>query len=246
VRALLEMVLSDPTATVATFRATCEQVLEESGQQEQLIEALLTLAQGQRGIDRAESFDLAAVVSEVVSSREGMAAAQAVDMRSSLTPATIAGDARLVTRLVSNLVDNAIRHNVAQGRVDVTVRAGGRATLSVANTGPAVPEAEVARLLQPFQRLSPGRTTHHDGLGLGLSIVAAVAGAHDAQLTVRARPGGGLEVEVDFPARATPPPVDAEAVPLSVQGGNPSASAEASTRPLAASTAGQESVSRAE
>jgi signal transduction histidine kinase len=205
VRALLEMVLSDPTATVATFRATCEQVLEESGQQEQLIEALLTLAQGQRGIDRAESFDLAAVVSEVVSSREGMAAAQAVDMRSSLTPATIAGDARLVARLVSNLVDNAIRHNVAQGRVDVAVRASGLATLSVANTGPVVPEAEVARLMQPFQRLSPDRTTHHDGLGLGFSIVAAVGGAHDAQLAVR--------------ARATPPSVDAEAEPRSVQGG---------------------------
>jgi signal transduction histidine kinase len=219
VRALLEMVLSDPTATVATFRATCEQVLEESGQQEQLIEALLTLAQGQRGIDRAESFDLAALVSDVVSSREGMAAGQAVEMRSSLAPATIAGDARLVARLVSNLVDNAIRHNVAQGRVDVAVRAGGLATLSVANTGPVVPEAEVARLMQPFQRLSPDRTTHHDGLGLGFSIVAAVAGAHDAQLAVRARPDGGLEVEVDFPARATPPSVDAEAEPRSVQGG---------------------------
>jgi len=219
VRALLEMVLSDPTATVATFRATCEQVLEESEQQEQLIEALLTLAQGQRGIDGAEMFDLGTVVGEVVSSREGMAATQAVEIRHTSAPAAISGDARLVARLVANLVDNAIHHNVADGRVEVAVRAGGRATLSVVNTGPVVPEAEVTRLLQPFQRLAPDRTGHRDGLGLGLSIVAAIADAHDAQLTVRARPEGGLEVEVDFPARATPLPAEPQPVALSEQGG---------------------------
>jgi signal transduction histidine kinase len=219
VRALLEMVLSDPTATVATFRATCEQVLEESEQQEQLIEALLTLAQGQRGVARAETFDLGAVAGAVVDSREGMAAAHGLEMRSSLAPATISGDARLVARLVSNLVDNAIRHNVAAGRLDVTVRSGGRATLTVANTGPVVPDEEIERLVQPFQRLSPDRTTHRDGLGLGLSIVAAIADAHDAQLALRARPGGGLEIEVDFPAWATPSPMGAAPVPLSVEGG---------------------------
>ncbi len=219
VRALLEMVLSDPTATVATFRATCEQVLEESEQEEQLIEALLTLAQGQRGIDRAETFDLASIVAEVVGAREGAAAARELEIDRALTPATISGDARLVERLVANLVDNAIRHNVAGGRVEVTVRSSGRATLTVANTGPVVPPEEVDRLLQPFQRLSAERTSHHDGLGLGLSIVAAIASAHDAVLAVRARPGGGLEIDVHFPARATPPPEPA-AVPLSVQGGS--------------------------
>jgi signal transduction histidine kinase len=218
VRALVEMVLSDPTATIATFRATCEQVLEESEQQEQLIEALLTLAQGQRGIDRAETFDLASVAAAVVDSREGAAAAHRVELSSALAPVTISGDARLVTRLVSNLVDNAIRYNVPGGRVDVSVRSGGRATLTVANTGPVVPDAEVHRLLQPFQRLSPDRTSQGDGLGLGLSIVAAVAGTHDAVLAVRARPEGGLEIDVDFPARATPVPAEPAPVPLSVPG----------------------------
>jgi signal transduction histidine kinase len=219
VRALLEMVLSDPRATVVTFRATCEQVLEESGQQEQLIEALLTLAQGQRGIDRAETFDLASVVGEVLDSREGAAAARHVEIGRALTPATISGDARLVERLVSNLVDNAIRHNVPGGRVDVAVQFTGRAALTVTNTGPVVPPEEVDRLLQPFQRLSADRTSHRDGLGLGLSIVTAIASAHDAVLAVRARPDGGLEIDVHFPAGATPPPAEPAAVPLSVQGG---------------------------
>jgi signal transduction histidine kinase len=219
VRALLEMVLSDPKATVATFRATCEQVLEESGQQEQLIEALLTLAQGQRGIDRAETFDLASVVSEVLGSREGLAAARDLEIGQALTPATISGDARLIERLVSNLVDNAIRHNVPGGRVDVGVQSSGRATLTVTNTGPVVPPEEVDRLLQPFQRLSADRTSQRDGLGLGLSIVTAIASAHDAVLAVRARPDGGLEIDVHFPARATPPPAEPAPVRLSVQGG---------------------------
>ena len=219
VRALLEMVLSDPTATVATFRATCEQVLEESEQQEQLIDALADPGAGparhrsrgdlrpRRGRRRGGGL------------ARGPRRAHRLDLRTSLAPAMISGDARLVERLVSNLVDNAIRHNVAGGRVDVSVQSGGRATLTVANTGPVVPEEEVDRLLQPFQRLSPDRTSHRDGLGLGLSIVAAIAGAHGAVLAVRARPEGGLEVEVDFPARATPSLAEPAPVPLSVQGG---------------------------
>jgi signal transduction histidine kinase len=217
VRALLEMVLSDPKATVTTFRATCEQVLEESEQQEQLIEALLTLAQGQRGIDRAESFDLASIAGQVLGSREGVAATRAVEIGRALTPATISGDARLIERLVSNLVDNAIRHNVPGGRVDVSVTSNGRAALTVSNTGPVVPPEEVDRLLQPFQRLSADRTFHRDGLGLGLSIVAAIASAHDAVLSVRARPDGGLEIDVHFPARVSPASREPAPVPLSVE-----------------------------
>ena len=219
VRALLEMVLSDPKATVTTFRATCEQVLDESQQQEQLIEALLTLAQGQRGIDRAELFDLTSLVRAVLSSREGAAATREVEIGRTLAPATIAGDARLVERLVSNLVDNAIRHNAGGGRVDISVRSNGRATLTVTNTGPVVPPEEVDRLVQPFQRLSAERTSERDGLGLGLSIVAAIAGAHDAALAVRARPEGGLQIDVHFPAVVAQPPQESAAVPPSVQGG---------------------------
>ncbi len=219
VRALLEMVLSDPHATVGTFRATCEQVLEESEQEEQLIDALLTLAQGQRGIDHAETFDLAAVVREVMDSREGAATASGLTVSHSLEPATISGDARLVARLASNLVDNAIGHNVPDGRLSVRVRATDTATLTVTNTGPAVPPEAVERILQPFQRVAGDRTGHRDGLGLGLSIVAAIASAHDAALAVRARPEGGLDVEVRFPLRAAPSRQPRSPTPLSVADG---------------------------
>jgi len=199
-RALLEMVISDPDATVETFRMTCEQVLEEGEQQEQLIDALLALAHGQRGIDHRQPIDLAVIASAVLHAQEPAAAARGVRLDVSVKPALMSGDGRLIERLVSNLLENAIRHNTPNGRVRLRVETqAGKATLEVANTGPPIPADEVDRLLQPFQRLTPDRIGHHNGLGLGLSIVAAIANAHDAILDVHAGAAGGLEIEVRFP-----------------------------------------------
>ncbi len=219
VRALLEMVLSDPRATVRTFRTTCQQVLEESEQQEQLIDALLALAQGQRGIDSRARVDLAAIAGDLVGAHEGEAATRDVHIDASLETAPIAGDGRLIERLVSNLVDNALRYNRPGGSAHVAVRDGANEVeLAVTNTGPVVPAGEVDRLLQPFQRLAGDRVGHRTGLGLGLSIVAAIATAHDATLDVRAGAEGGLDVRVRFAraptaeqevsARSEPPAVE--------------------------------------
>jgi signal transduction histidine kinase len=115
----------------------------------------------------------------------------------------VSGDRRLIQRLISNLVENALRHNRPGGGVGIQVRGGGAAAvLSIANTGPVVPTEEVQRLLQPFQRMAPDRIGHGEGVGLGLSIVAAIADAHEATLTVTPGETGGLEVEVRFPAIA--------------------------------------------
>jgi signal transduction histidine kinase len=111
----------------------------------------------------------------------------------------VTGDPGLVRRLVANLVDNAMSYNVAGGRVEVvTDTEGGRVFLSVANTGPLVPPEAVELLLSPFERLD--RTAADDGHhGLGLSIVDSIAAAHSADLTLCARPTGGLEIRVLFP-----------------------------------------------
>jgi signal transduction histidine kinase len=205
VRALLEMVVSDPRATTATFRETCREALEESEQQEQLIDALLALAQGQRGLDRREPVDLASVTSEALRTHHSAARDNQVLLDLALEPAWLSGDRRLIGRLASNLVHNAIRHNIPRGRVQVRVGAdAGRALLAIANTGPVVPREDIPRLLQPFQRLAPARLGHPDGFGLGLSIVAAIAAAHDATLDIQPREEGGLHVEVRFPAARHP------------------------------------------
>jgi signal transduction histidine kinase len=226
VRALLEMVLSDPQADLEGFRAVCRQALEETATQEQLIDALLALARGQRGLGRRERLDLAEITASVLTPRELEAGAPGLEVERVLSQASLEGDRWLVSRLAANLVDNALRHNVAGGRVAVAVATvAGRATLTVRNTGPLVPAGELRRLLAPFQRLGPERVGDEaaGGLGLGLSIVEAIVHAHDAELDLGSLPAGGLEVTVRFPAPAEPTPA-AEApdvaAPVAVRSGS--------------------------
>ncbi|MDE3023973.1 MAG: HAMP domain-containing protein [Acidobacteriota bacterium] len=195
-RTLLELALSDPNASIESYRHTCEQLLAVGEQQERLIEALLTLSRSQRGLDSHQPVDLAAIAAAAVAAvdRDGLAFGTAIG------PANTTGNPRLVERLVANLVGNAVDHNVDGGTVSLSTETrGGRAVLTVANSGPAIPPAELDRLFQPFQRLE-GSRTHSHGLGLGLSIVKAIADAHDATITTRALADGGLQVQVGFPA----------------------------------------------
>jgi hypothetical protein len=117
----------------------------------------------------------------------------------------MAGDRHLIECLVVNLVDNALHYNLDHGRVDIlTATKAGAAVLSVSNTGAVVPASAVDRLLQPFQRIARERTGHGEGLGLGLSIVEAIATSHGGTLTLYPPPDGGLEVTVSFPAANLP------------------------------------------
>ena len=196
-RTLLELALSDPNASIDSYRHTCEQLLAVGEQQEHLIEALLTLSRSQRGLGSHELVDLAAIATTAAAAADH----DGLDFESRLQPARTTGDSRLVERLVANLVSNAIRHNVPGGRVELgTESRDGRAVLTVANTGPKIPEGDVDRLFQPFQRLDTARTADTTGLGLGLSIVKAVADAHDATVTAAPLADGGLRVVVDFAA----------------------------------------------
>jgi signal transduction histidine kinase len=147
-----------------------------------------------------EFFDLAAVTSQAMAGRQSEMHDRNLTPHAALGPAPAAGSPRLAERLAANLVDNAMRHNLPGGRVEVsTGTRNSRAVLSVLNTGPAVPAAAVERLFQPFQRLATGRASRGGGLGLGLSIVQAIAQAHSASITADPQPGGGLLVEVIFP-----------------------------------------------
>ena len=200
-RTVAEVALSDPGATVQSLRESHERVIAAGEQQERLIEALLTLARSERGLARRESFDLAAVTEAVLTSHHAELAHGDLQLEAALDPAPTSGDPRLGERLVANLIDNAIRHNRPNGSVQVATAArDGRATLSVANSGPIVPPSEIDRLFEPFQRLERSRTANSDGAGLGLSIAAAIARAHGGTLVARPRPGGGLVVEASLPS----------------------------------------------
>jgi signal transduction histidine kinase len=214
-RTLLEVALRDKQATNASLGIACERALAAGEQQERLIASLLTLARGERGLDAFEPFDVSIVATGAVAAVRDEAEARGVTVIADLGPATALGDSRLAEQLAENLAGNAVRYNVAGGRVEIsTGDRDGRAFLAVSNTGPVIPPDQLGRLFQPFQRLDPGRggrggssgDTGRDGggperggLGLGLAIVSAIAAAHGAELRAVTRAGGGLAIEVVFP-----------------------------------------------
>jgi signal transduction histidine kinase len=200
-RALIQVALADPDANFASLRTAHERVLASERHLEQMIAGLLALTRGQAGLERRERFDLAILAAQVLQTRNSDITNLGLDVRATLAPAPTAGDPRLVEPLIVNLLDNAIRHNISRGHVEITTGTPHQhAVLTVTNSGPMIPPEEVPRLLQPFQRLHGTRTTHASGNGLGLAIVNAIATAHRATLTTQPRPDGGLTVEVAFPS----------------------------------------------
>jgi signal transduction histidine kinase len=198
-RTLLELALSDPNASIESYRHTCQQLLAVGEQQERLIEALLTLSRSQRGLDDHQPVDLAAITATAAAAADHAGLA----LQTTIRPAHTTGNPRLVERLVANLLNNAIHHNVDGGQIELaTDTRDGHAVLTVANTGPKIPAGELDRIFQPFQRLDTTRMSGAGGLGLGLSIVRAIADAHDATVDTTAPADGGLHVEISFPAAA--------------------------------------------
>ncbi|MER7620541.1 ATP-binding protein [Streptomyces sp. NPDC126503] len=167
-------------------------LLDTNRHSERLIDGLLLLARGERGLAEREDVRLGEVAREEF---EDTVVA---------TDGVVSGSRVLLGQLVRNLVANARAYNVPGGLVAVRVDGG---VLTVTNTGPVVPEADVPGLFEPFRR-GEGRDRTGPGAGLGLSIVRSVAHAHGGHVTARARDaadGGGLVVTVTLPATVTPP-----------------------------------------
>jgi signal transduction histidine kinase len=200
-RTLLQVALADPDATAESLRAACDEALALGERQGRLVDGLLTLASSERGIERREPLDLAETTERVLASRQQEAARRGIEIRASLAAAPTTGDPVLIESMVANLLDNAIQHNVPGGGIDLgTSWLRTVSHLSVGNSGPIIPTAEVEPLFQPFQRLGHDRTGSGDGHGLGLAIVQAIAQAHRAKITAHPRPLGGLDIEVSFPS----------------------------------------------
>jgi len=200
-RTLLQVALADPNANVESLRATCEELLAAGVEHERLLESLLTLASSERGLEHRDPIDLAQVTDRVLDAHRAEFDELSLSVSHELSPAGVSGDVALVERLVANLIDNAVQHNLRGGWIQVnTATVADHALLSVANSGQPIPADQVERLLEPFQRIAAARADRGSGRhGLGLSIVRAIAVAHGASLTVRPREGGGLAVAVAFP-----------------------------------------------
>jgi signal transduction histidine kinase len=206
-RALLEVALADPAASIADLRGACQELLAAGEQQERLVEALLTLATTEHGLDRTDEFDLAETSRQALAPHRAQAERRGLRLDVSLGHAIVRGDPDLTERMAANLIDNAIRYNIPGGSVQVrTETTWDHAVLTVANTGQPVPPDKADQLFEPFQRLIDNQVSHPDGHGLGLSIVRAIANAHNARLEVRPHPHGGLTVTSRFPPPSSPHP----------------------------------------
>ncbi len=191
-RTLLQVALAQPDASAEQLRGTLEELLASGREQERLLEALLTLAASERGLERSEPIDLAMLAGS---------AAGAGAVKASLSSAPTNGDPALVELLIANLLDNAIRHNDERGLVEISTGVDGDVSqVTVENTGPVVPASALQRLFEPFARIEELRPAepgeHH---GLGLSIVRSIANAHDAVVEAKPREDGGLTIRVSFP-----------------------------------------------
>jgi signal transduction histidine kinase len=203
-RALLQVTRADPAATTSTWQAVSRELLASNAEQERLIESLLTLASSESGPGDHEPADLGAITSAVLAAARPAISRLGLHVQSAIQPAGLDGDPLLLQQLAANLIDNAIRHNLPGGDIQITTRTSqAGAILSVTSSGQVIPPAEIDRLFQPFQRLGP-RSARRDGHGLGLSIVRAIAIAHAATITAQPRPGGGLAIDVTFPPPARP------------------------------------------
>ena len=197
-RTLIEVSLAD-ALTPEQLQLLSRQLLATNERNEKLIEGLLVLAETERGLMSSAPVRLDELVHDAVSTMGSVADERGVRLDAQLAPVHTAGERPLLERLVTNLVLNAIKYNVTGGRVQVTVAAPAR--LTVTNTGPVVPADQVGALFEPFRRLSGDRLDHGGGAGLGLTIARSIVAAHHGHIHAAANPDGGLTVTVTLPAR---------------------------------------------
>lgn len=204
-RTEVDVTLRDRSASTEELRRMAVVVRSATDRADRLVNALLLLAQtdvaGRDGLAHLDEVSLPGVVESALQAVQAETGAAGLRLEVRLEPAIVLGDSGLLERLAGNLVENAVRHNQAGGWLGVrTLTVGGRALLTVANTGSLLDPTEVPGLFEPFRRGGAARTATR-GAGLGLSIVRAVAVAHGGTVNATALPAGGLEVVADLPAR---------------------------------------------
>jgi two-component system sensor histidine kinase VanS len=167
-----------------------------------LTEALLLLSRADRRSFTGEHVDLSLLAEDATEALLPLAEQHGVTIETSGDLSPTVGSQALLLQMTTNLVHNAIVHNVPeQGTVWVTTSVQPEyVVLTVENTGETLSSQLVATLVEPFRRGSERIRTDHAGVGLGLAIVKSIAQAHDGALVLTPRAGGGLCVTVRLPA----------------------------------------------
>lgn len=198
-RTAIDVTLAKPGRTQRQLEDMAVRVRRSIEQAQRMVDALLTLTVSEQGRHQAEELDLMALAEDALDQAADGIRERGLTLTADLEPARINGDEHLVGRLVWNLVDNAVRHNRADGSIKLTTgTADDVAYLRIVNSGEFIPDSAVGALTEPFYRQA-GRTGDDGGFGLGLSIVRSVSAAHGASLTVANPAEGGLDILIRMP-----------------------------------------------
>jgi signal transduction histidine kinase len=194
IRTEADVTLTDEPDDPEALRRALGVVREASERSERVIQALFTLARADRGDHPRTAVELGDLVRELAGEMD----LDGLRLELALGDACVLGDRELLRTMAANLIDNAVRHNSAEGWIEVrTETAGGQARLEISNSGATIAAEEAASLPEPFRRLGTARTG--DGLGLGLSIAASIAQAHGGHLAIDPLERGGLRVSIALP-----------------------------------------------
>ncbi len=197
-QALLDVARSDPGSDDGEL---VERLREVNTRAIDLTEALLLLSRSDQRSFTKERVDLSLVAEEATETLLPLAEESGIEIESSSTPSPTLGSRPLLLQLTTNLIHNAIVHNLPErGTVWVTTKAGPEGVeLTVENTGEPLTPDLVATLTEPFLRGTERTRSDHPGVGLGLAIVKSIAEAHEGSLALAPRAGGGLRAAVDLP-----------------------------------------------
>ncbi len=166
-------------------------------QMREMVAATIGFLRGDAGTGERKPVDLAAIARRLAGEATDTGSVVAI---AEIERAVVSGDRSALERLIQNLIDNAVKY---AGAAELLVRHDvDRARLTVADRGPGIPEEELDRMFEPFERHEPSRSRSTGGLGLGLAIARSIALAHGGSISAQNRPGGGLAVTVDLPLAA--------------------------------------------
>jgi len=222
-RASLDVALAKPEPVPPQTVALAARLRAELDKTDALLESFLVLARAQhrqtrhRHLSGYRALPLDYAVGAALADQAAAIGAMNLTVQDISGPggAWVAGDQALLSRLVGNVIGNAVCHNINGGWIRIATQTnGGRASLIVENGGQVLDQRQVDELAQPFRRLGADRTGSDKGSGLGLSIVAAIAEAHGGTLDLQARDGGGLRVRVELPSAAALPATPQAGVPV--------------------------------
>jgi signal transduction histidine kinase len=201
IRTALDVAVGKPAPIPPQVSELDRKIREGLDRSDRLLESFLELSRAQHSqLGERAVVSLEEIVTASLQTHRPEIAAKRITVEQELRRASAGGSPTLLARMVDNVIDDAIRHNTTAGWIRVEIHDGpGSARLTVESGGAPIDEDKLRELAQPFRRLGADRTGSQDGVGLGLSIVQAIATAHGGTLTLHARPRGGLQVAIELP-----------------------------------------------